>query len=298
MIPVSENPHVFNPAQGFVASANECVTDSTYPYWYNGDFIEFRAWRINQLLRAMPKAGIEDMFRMQNDDYSILAARLIPLLSKHITEFRNEKEKQRFQKLTNWNCHLDASGIEASIFQVWWYYFYNKAWAGFSNVPALHYPLPERTLQLLELADSLHTGIPQFGDLKTVANISFRQAMDSLGRAEKGGIEWYKVKNTTIRHLTKLPAFSCANLKIGGWGNTINAAKSNHGPSWRLVVEMGKDIQAFGIYPGGQSGNPGSKYYSTFVNQWADGKYYWLNFLPNQAKQDDRLIKYTWTVNK
>src|SRR6185503_6333338 len=50
LIPMRENPHVLNPEQGFVCSANQTVTDSTYPYWYNGYFYEFRAWRINQVL--------------------------------------------------------------------------------------------------------------------------------------------------------------------------------------------------------------------------------------------------------
>ena len=42
---MAENPHVLNPPQGYVASANQQVTDSTYPYWYNGSFVEWRSWR-------------------------------------------------------------------------------------------------------------------------------------------------------------------------------------------------------------------------------------------------------------
>jgi len=63
-------------------------------------------------------------------------------------------------------------------------------------------------------------------------------------------------------------------------GNTINAAKGDHGPSWRMVVQMGKEIEAYGVYPGGQSGNPGSKYYANFLQQWVDGKYNKLDFCP------------------
>ncbi|HUX83599.1 MAG TPA: penicillin acylase family protein, partial [Chitinophagaceae bacterium] len=36
-IPYGENPHVVNPADGFVSSANQQPTDSTYPYYYSGD---------------------------------------------------------------------------------------------------------------------------------------------------------------------------------------------------------------------------------------------------------------------
>ena len=110
-------------------------------------------------------------------------------------------------------------------------------------------------------------------------------------------MEWYKAKNTSLTHLAKIPAFSYDRLKIGGAGNTINAAKSNHGPSWRMIVELDKDsIRAYGVYPGGQSGNPGSKYYGTFVNNWVEGKYYRLLFLPNVEQQDNKMIKYIWTI--
>jgi penicillin amidase len=40
-----------------------------------------------------------------------------------------------------------------------------------------------------------------------------------------------------------------------------------------MIVEMGPEIKAMGIYPGGQSGNPGSKFYDNFVDKWAVGEY-------------------------
>ena len=46
-----------------------------------------------------------------------------------------------------------------------------------------------------------------------------------------------------------------------------------------MIVEMSKPPKAFGIYPGGQSGNPGSKHYDNFIDDWAKGEYYQLEFL-------------------
>ncbi|MBC7553008.1 MAG: penicillin acylase family protein, partial [Taibaiella sp.] len=257
LIPMRENPHVFNPAQGYVASANECVTDSTYPYWYNGDFVELRAWRLNQLLAGAGKVNIQDMMAMQNDNYSVLASKTLPIMLRHLHEkLDGGREASYIERLQKWDYRLSAEGIEGSLYQVWWFYLYNKIWSGFSNVPDLHYPLPERTMQLLIAADSTTNNIPQLANLDELMKISFRRAMDSLAKRGRRGLEWYKVKSTSAEHLTKLPAFSFNNLKIGGWGNTLNAAKPNHGPSWRMIVQMGKEIEAYGVYPGGQSGNP------------------------------------------
>ncbi len=40
-----------------------------------------------------------------------------------------------------------------------------------------------------------------------------------------------------------------------------------------MIVELTDKTEAYGIYPGGQSGNPGSPYYDTFVDRWVAGKY-------------------------
>jgi penicillin amidase len=46
-----------------------------------------------------------------------------------------------------------------------------------------------------------------------------------------------------------------------------------------MVVELGRAVRAWGNYPGGQSGNPGSKFYDDFVDDWAVGRPYELVFL-------------------
>jgi len=53
--------------------------------------------------------------------------------------------------------------------------------------------------------------------LCTKVSVSFKEAVDSIHELEKTvGTDWYKVKNTSITHLAKLPAFSFDHLKIGG----------------------------------------------------------------------------------
>ena len=59
----------------------------------------------------------------------------------------------------------------------------------------------------------------------------------------------------------------------GGGNNTINAYSKYHGPSWRMIVQLTDVTEAYGLYPGGQDGNPGSKYYETFIDKWLTGQY-------------------------
>jgi penicillin amidase len=58
-----------------------------------------------------------------------------------------------------------------------------------------------------------------------------------------------------------------------GDANTPLAAggfPSTHGPSWRMVVDWGSRTFQ-GIYPGGQSENPASDWYTNRVDTWFAG---------------------------
>lgn len=289
-IPMTRNPHVLNPDKGYLASANQTVTGEAYPYWYNGYFSEFRAWRINEVLDTMYGATVDDMFRLQNDEHSILARKITPYLLSVITA--NGVQDDYASTLKKWNYNYDANSEAATIFQVWWSLLYSSIWKQkLGSYPNALYPLPERTMQLM-LNDK-----SKLGDVDKLVVSSYKKTVDSLDKLKQnGGLEWYKVKNTTITHLAKLKPMSVANIQNGGWGNTVNAMKGNHGPSWRMVVEMKEVPEGYGVYPGGQSGNPGSKYYSSFVNKWAKGEYYRLSFVTKGSKPSDGAVKYQWRL--
>jgi penicillin amidase len=74
-------------------------------------------------------------------------------------------------------------------------------------------------------------------------------------------------------HLLGIPAFSEQGIAVRGGPATLNPASPNgHGPSWRMVVELGDDVRAWGTYPGGQSGNPASPRYKDRVPLWRIGE--------------------------
>ena len=303
-IPMRENPHVFNPAQGYLCSANQAIADSSYPYWYNGYFYEFRAWRINHVLSALHGATVQDMFALQNDTYSELAANTLPVMLQYLSQSGlTGDEKKYFEDLKKWNYSLTAESIAATVYQIWWQKLYEDIWQDdFIGIPGKLWPSPERTMQLVNADTTLkffnNGNTAAIEKLRDMVSLSYIEAIDSVNKLEKANkLEWYKAKNTTITHLAKLLPFSYPGIKIGGWGNTVNAAKGDHGPSWRMVVQMGKEIEAYGVYPGGQSGNPGSKYYADFIPKWAEGKYNRLLFFSNNSSENNKDIKYKWAIS-
>ena len=128
--------------------------------------------------------------------------------------------------------------------------------------------------------------------------LSFKEAAKTIKEweAEHGDYAWSNYKGTYVGHLLQaLPAFSRFDIPIGGDRNTVNAAAQNHGPSWRMIVEMSSPPKAIGIYPGGQSGNPGSKYYDNFIDDWAAGKYLNLLFIQDPDTKESIVATQTLT---
>ena len=97
---------------------------------------------------------------------------------------------------------------------------------------------------------------------------------------------WADYKDSYLTHLLRIDAMS-VHVKAGGGRDIINAHSRTNGPSWRMVVSLEKSgIRAWGTYPGGQSGNPGSPHYIDMLDRWVNGRYFPLHFL--KAPEDEK----------
>ncbi|MBT8375489.1 MAG: penicillin acylase family protein, partial [Bacteroidia bacterium] len=131
---------------------------------------------------------------------------------------------------------------------------------------------------------------PEIETAKDLIVISFKETAKAFEdwEANNGTYKWNNEKGVFVGHLLQaLPAFSRFNIAIGGDSNAVNAVSKNHGPSWRMIVELTSPPTALGIYPGGQSGNPGSKYYDNFIDDWSKGNYYNLLFIQDPNKTEN-----------
>jgi penicillin amidase len=163
----------------------------------------------------------------------------------------------------------------------------------------------ERTLVEALLKDSSfkyvdNINTPEKETLNDMVTGALKKAMPELMNEDKENmLAWGKHKNTTIYHLLRTSAlpFARPSLHVGGGTHVINATQHSHGPSWKMIVHLTDRIEAYGVYPGGQSGNPGSKYYDSFVDQWAAGKYYEIWFMHGGDKLDKR-VKWKMTFEK
>jgi penicillin amidase len=305
MIPDSETPFQYNPERGFVSSANQRPVDSTYPYYLGREYPSPRGFLINRKLAAMQQITPQDMMAMQTDNYNVFAEMARPIFLKNINEtVLSAEEKKYFELLKNWDLRNDVNSKGATVFVLLWDKFKPVVFDDeFAHAPKpIQIPLESTLLEgvlkdsAFKFLDNIST--PQKESLADDATLAFKNAVVDLKIAEsEGKLEWAKYKGTRVNHLAKIPAFSRLDLPIGGGNNIINAARDNHGPSWRMVVSLTKQTEAFGIYPGGQSGNPGSKFYDNFVSDWAAGKYYSL-WMMTKEEVGDKRVKWKMTFGK
>jgi len=302
-IPAAQNPTVKNPPRNFVSSANQSSTDKTYPYYINWEFSPYeRGQRINDRLTAMTKANVDSMRNLQLDSYSIVAQNLLPHVLPLIDASQlNATQKEALNITTKWNKFFDAESVAASVFDLWAkrldYAIWNDEFT-IADIP-MRYPSRDRTIELIQKEpnskwfDNIKTSRTE--TLKDLVNESFKFACDSLERKYGSiGKNWYwaKVKNTNVPHLAKIPGFGSKTLLIGGAKSTVNALSETNGPSWRMVIELGKTPKGHGVYPGGQSGNPGSPFYDNMIDTWAQGKLYDLFFMQSATDQSGKIISH------
>jgi penicillin amidase len=285
-----QNPHVKNPARGFVSSANQLGSNAEYPYYLGSDYASYeRGARINEILAGSKDVTAVDMIRMQGDVLNIRARAVVPRLVELLKDSASsESEKRALDELRAWNFEYRARFTAPTVFERFWRELNTLTWNDEKKGDMVRMPWPQSEIMIdlmLNKPDSEYfddKGTPEKETLMEIAPKAFRAACLGLEKEFGPAGEswaWAKVKGTRIGHLGQIPGLGWDYLEADGTSVTINAIARAWAPSWRMVVETGPVLRAWGVYPGGQSGNPGSKYYDNFILDWAAGKPYELVFL-------------------
>jgi penicillin amidase len=310
-IPFDEIPMMHNPERDFVSSANQVVADTSYPYYLSGVFEYYRNRVINDELRGMHKAKVADFKALQFNNFNLMAKESLPLFLSYVDVNDLDSEGRKlYEALRTWDYENNAVSLTPTYYQLFADAYYTLLWDEFveQEVPGGWDPYtwkkgwkaPNEFQTIRLLKDSVsHRFIDNMGtdqlesqeDLFTMAFARMQNTVKDLKTAE-----WGKYKNTLIEHLAMIPAFS-TNIDVGGNYKIVNATGKYHGPSWRMILDFdGGKIKGYGVYPGGQSGNPGSKYYDNMVSEWANGDYHELIY--NTDKSSYKTASFTQVTFK
>lgn len=289
-IPYDQLPAISNPWRGFVSSANQNPAGRKYPYYLGWDYDDYeRGSRINDRLEALDRIDFEDMQNLHMDNFNKQAQLMLPFLLKQLdSELRTGESKKIVDDLHAWGYVSDPHEKAAWVYVNWWQHIEQALWNDELTLFGEVRKIPTRSVTArlllkkpgLKYYDDINT--PQTETRADIINRAFRQTLIML-EDEFGpyGEAWQlgRARGTDINHLLSVKGLGRTKLFTGGGIGIVNATKKTHGPSWRMVVELGERPVARGIFPGGQSGNPGSSFYDNMVDDWVAGKYYDIHFL-------------------
>jgi penicillin amidase len=301
-IPREHLPHAENPRRGFVSSANQYPVGKDYPYYLGGSFWSFdRGARINEILSRMENITADSMIAMQNDVVDKIAEKILPYwLAQLDKSSLLAQERRSYELLAAWNYEFGTDLIAPTIYTYWRNEIMDMIWS--DDIEACGGVIPRPRIDvtaylMLNEKDGRYfdvSGTPTHNELKEIIVRAFHSANNELF-TDLGSLgdnwQWASAQKFSIEHLGGIPGLGRRNLSKAGNEYTIDVKHTTSllGRSWRMVVDLGREIRGWGIYPGGQSGNPGSRFYDGQIDDWASGRVYELVFLNSYDEDSERL---------
>jgi penicillin G amidase len=284
-------PRSTNPAQGFLASANQEPQDPRdQPRYLGANWLApWRALRINHLLRRDSAVTAETMRRWQTDPGSARAEHFVPYLVRAArTQTADTALAHAARLLAAWDRRYTLTTEAATLFEAVMPEITARLW---DELPAGLLPGTGAVLALLDDPDNVW-----WDDRRTAERVERRDdilagalragyaaTVRVYGVPEAGGWRWSSVHQTDISHVLGIPSLSVRDLSVPGGPSTISPSSvtgGTEGSSWRMVVELGPTVRGWGTYPGGQSGNPASPRYDDRLAEWTRGGLSALRFPP------------------
>ncbi|HYK89394.1 MAG TPA: penicillin acylase family protein [Acidobacteriota bacterium] len=310
-LPILALPHTVNPEKGYFATANNYLVPDGYPFrealhytW--GD--EMRAVRIEEILRSGRMQTVPDMMRLQQDELSVPARSLAPLL-KELSVDDPAAAKAR-QMLLSWDYVLDKDSVAAAVYVSWERRLQE-------NVRALLVPESARRLlgglNLKRMIDWLCAPDGRFGSdpiagRDALLNRSLIEAVADLkGRLGPDMSQWQygqaKFKHVLLHHPLSAAVSTEVRFKLdvgplprGGYAATVNSTgpgdNQTTGASFRIIADTENWDNSVGTNTPGQSGNPDSPHYRDLFDLWARGRYFPVFFSRAKVEsvEEDKLI--------
>jgi penicillin amidase len=300
-VPFDQMPHVYNPPDGFIATANNKIVDDSYPYAISHHWESpWRSIRISEVLHEQEKFSVEEIQRLQFDLVSTHAREVVPYILHaydSVTVTDNDV-RTTLEYFRNWNFEMRKEDVSTTLFQATvkkliYNIFHDKMG---ERLYGLYDTLASTPLSALSRLLK-NPNSEWFDDLKTQAlesrdDMIRKSVSDALVmlKSELGGDlkewQWGRLHTVTFGHVfgsNKLLSgiFNIGPFPIGGSHSTVNVGQyfiahsfeSAVGPSMRQVFNLADINDTRSVLPPGQSGQVFSGHYKDQVTLWLHGAY-------------------------
>jgi len=240
--------------------------------------------------------NVGEMTRLQNDDLSIVARVLTPLL-RHVT-LANPASARARDLLTRWDFVLDKDSIEAGVYAMWQRRLMTNTRevvvpAAIAKATSANIVSTKKVIDFLLSPDGRFGADPIAGRDAIVAK-SMDEAIAELTKRFGADMQAWKYGQEKYHHaLLTHPLSDAVNaatkarlevgpLPRGGDGSTVSATggadNQGSGGSLKIVADTEDWDNSVGLNTPGQSGDPDNPHYRDLFALWARGQYFPIAF--------------------
>lgn len=301
-IPFEALPSSYNPARGFIVTANNRIAPPGYPHFLSADWDPgFRARRIETLLTARSKLNASDIRGIQMDLASLPGRALVAALAP--VKVSEDPAGWMLAELRRWDGVLSPDSGPAAVYQA-----FRVTLPRLVFEPVLGPDLFKRymgrsdawTLTLLRLLGD--PASPWWGaeGRDAVVARALAEAFDTLKErlgADRDAWVWGKLHVMRFEHpIGRVPPlgliFNAGSPPTGGDAYTVNNGGFSVATfrqvvvaSYRQILDVADFDRSQAIHTTGQSGLPFHRHYKDFIPMWAAGEYHPLPFSDAAVRQ-------------
>ena len=319
-VPYKEMPYLFNPPEGYIATANNKTIGDSFPYYISGLWADpSRAQQIIKRLDTLNLATVDDMKSIQLDYTSLFAKEITPHLLSIKSGSETGKLKTAMDLLENWDFvespeskgalvfHSVLRQLVISIFSDELELLGDKYLNAFTSMKYLH----NRSLRKILVKgtsswiDDVRTKnkIESLDEILEKAFINGVLDIEKIAGQNTNNWEWGRVHYLTHKHkvgsnkiVDWFFGLNVGPYLSGGSDKSPNAGSYSFsdpyaqtaGASMRRVVDFSNLNETHLILPTGQSGLYNSSHYKDQADLYHNGEYRitWFdeNFIRNNKE--------------
>ena len=307
-IPFDSLPRAFNPAEGYIATANNAVVGTDYPYFISADWAPgYRARRIVEMIEADESITVQDIMTMQGDSVVVYAQDILPFLLQLPTT--DPKQAQALDYLRDWDFNADRESIPAAIFESLRLHLIDRVFGD---------ELGEQLLQRSrgDLAVGLSRMLPDkdihwFDDITTpevenrddVLLSALEDTIDELSEVlgeDMSRWKWGDLHTATFRNQSLGSSgvgiieaiFNRGPVAVDGTVGAVNATSYSMSdpyavaavPSQRQIVDLEYFERSLTMHTTGQSGHPFHRHYDDMIDPWRNIQYHTMLWTRGQVE--------------
>jgi penicillin G amidase len=295
-VPSSQLPHHYNPAAGFIATANHKMIPPHYPYAVGFEWEPpYRFERISEVLgqaaRERQKLDVQDMARLQNDVVSLPARELQGLLRAALK--KSSAQNDAALTILNWDASVTRQSHAAALYEVWLLIlekavYHRLAPESVWKVMEGEWSLPV-ALRHLQHPDAATFGADPEASRDRLLLETLKEAETKLGQLEglnAATASWGDLHHVFFRHpLDQIPGAAkltdLGPLARPGDNTTVNATyfvgfkfEQQWGASYREIMDLADWDRSLAVDVPGESGQPASPHYDDLLPLWENGRYF------------------------